>query len=354
MLYNTKLTRKIGIQFPVIQAPMAGGATTPELVAAVSNNGGLGSLGAGYMTADEIRAAIIKIRELTDKPFSVNLFISEKHRATESAINQMCHWIEQSCSELKTKINPVAAPFAPSFEDQMKVVVEENVPVLSFAFGVLDVSWVKELKSRGIFLIGTATTVAEACLLEECQIDAIVAQGSEAGGHRSTFIGKAEDALFGVEVLVKQFLENVKIPVIAAGGIMEAEGIVSALALGAEAVQMGTAFLSCYESGINSAYRQALLDTTQDNTVLTRVFSGKMARGLSNKFIERMQQYQKDILEYPIQNALTRSMRKAAEKQGNADFMSMWAGQSVYLSQACSAAEFLEKIIYDVELLLKK
>ena len=161
--------------------------------------------------------------------------------------------------------------------------------------------------------------------------------------------------LFGVEILVRHFLENVKIPVIAAGGIMDAKGIVSALALGAEAVQMGTAFLSCHESGINFSYKDALLSATQDNTILTRVFSGKMARGLKNKFIERMQQhYQDDILDYPIQNSLTRSMRKEAEKQSNVDFMSMWAGQSVYLSQAYSAAELIKKLVNDVNVILKK
>jgi len=354
MWTTTAITKKIGIKFPIIQAPMAGGATTPELVAAVSNAGGLGSLGAGYMAAQEIRTAIIRIRELTDKPFSVNLFIPEKYHATLTQINQMCHWVEQSCPELNTKINPVIAPYAPEFDNQMSVILEEKVPVFSFTFGILNGNWIEKLKNKGVFLIGTATTLTEARLLLEHQIDAVVAQGSESGGHRGTFIGKTEDALFGVETLVRHLLENVKIPVIAAGGIMDAKGIVSALALGAEAVQMGTAFLNCHESGINSSYKDALLSAMQDNTILTRVFSGKMARGLKNKFIERMQHYQDDILDYPIQNALTRSMRKEAEKQGNVDFMSMWAGQSVYLSKACSAAELIKKLTNDVNVLLKK
>src|SRR3990167_2628772 len=307
MWTTTAITKKIGIKFPIIQAPMAGGATTPKLVAAVSNAGGLGSLGDGYMAAQEIRTAITRIRELTDKPFSVNLFIPEKHHATLTQINQMCHWVEQSCSELNTKINPAMAPYAPAFDDQMSVILEEKVPVFSFTFGILDDNWIEKLKNNDVFLIGTATTLTEARLLLEHQIDAVVAQGSESGGHRGTFIGKAEDALFGVELLVKQLLENVKIPVIAAGGIMNAKAIVSALVWGAGAVQMGTAFLSCHESGINPKYKEALLSATQDNTILTRVFSGKMARGLKNKFIERMQQhYQDDILDYPIQNALTR------------------------------------------------
>lgn len=345
---TTAITKKMGFQFPIIQAPMAGGATTPELVAAVSNAGGLGSLGAAYMEADEIKLAIKKIRELTDKPFAVNLFVPEKHHATFTQINRMCELIEMSCAELKIKISPNVTPYAPIFEDQMRVICEEKVPVFSFTFGIPDDHWIRKLKTNGVFLIGTATNLSEALLLEEQGMDAVVAQGCEAGGHRGTFLGKPEASLFEIEFLIKKLLEKVKIPIIAAGGIMDAKAIISLLTIGADAVQMGTAFLTCHESGIHPKYKEALLSARRDNTTLTRVFSGKLARGIKNKFIERMEQHQSEILDYPIQNALTRSMRKEAGKQNNTDFMSLWAGQSVYLCKACSALELMNKLINDV------
>lgn len=351
---TTEITKKLGIEYPIIQAPMAGGATTPELVAAVSNSGGLGSLGAGYMVADDIRKAIAKIRSLTNKPFAVNLFIPEKHHATLNQINEMCQLLENCCNELNIKIDPITSPYALSFEEQMSVVIEEKIPIFSFTFGIPGDSWISKLKSNKTVLIGTATNLDEAVLIEKSGIDFVVAQGSEAGGHRGTFVGEAEDSLISVLSLVPQLIDCVKIPVIAAGGIMDARGIVAALMLGADSVQMGTAFLSCAESGIHPEYKNTLLNVRQDNTTLTRVFSGKMARGIKNKFIEWMRPYQESILDYPIQNSLTRKMRKEAEKQNNIDFMSMWAGQSAYLSKGYPAAELIKKLIEDVNTLLEK
>lgn len=344
MRWTTTITKKLGITFPIIQAPMAGGATTPELVAAVSNAGGLGSLGAGYMTAQDIKKAIVKIRSLTNKPFAVNLFIPTAHYATEEQIQKMCQLIEINCRELNLTMHAIKSPYVPSFEEQMKVVIDEKIPVFSFTFGTLDASFIAKLKNQGTILIGTATHHSEAIALEKNGVDCIVAQGSEAGGHRGTFIGKTEDALIDVASLTSQLIDCITIPVIAAGGIMLAKNITAALALGAAGVQMGTAFLSCHESGIHFKYKEALLQATQNDTLLTRVFSGRMARGLTNKFIARMQPYNNSILDYPIQNALTRIMRQEAAKQNNNDFMSMWAGQSAYLCKSYSVAELMKKL----------
>ncbi|KTD42132.1 NAD(P)H-dependent flavin oxidoreductase [Legionella parisiensis] len=350
-MWQTRLTEKIGLKFPIIQAPMAGGPTTPELVAAVSNAGGLGSLGAGYMTPAEIRQALKMIRKLTDKPFAVNLFIPEEHYATAAQIQHSCADIKASCHELNIEIQPVAKPYAQSFEEQMKVILEEKIPVFSYAFGLLDSVGISELKKNHTILIGTATTLAEAHALEESGIDAIVAQGSEAGGHRGTFIGKAEDGLIGLFSLIPQFVDQIKIPIIAAGGIMDGRGIVAATVLGAAGIQMGTAFLSCFESGIPDAYKHALLTQQQDNTVLTRVFSGKLARGIRNQFIERMEARKVNVLDYPIQNALTSVMRKKAKEQSNIDFMSMWAGQSAQLCRNTSANELVRALVLEAEAL---
>ncbi|AAU27220.1 TPA: nitronate monooxygenase [Legionella pneumophila] len=349
-MHHLKLAERLGIQFPIIQAPMAGGATTPELVAAVSNSGGLGSLGAGYMRPDEIRQAIIKIRQLTSKPFAVNLFIPEAHHATPEQIQNACDDINLCCTELNIEISPVSKPYSLPFVDQMQILIEEKIPVFSYAFGTLEPMWIKQLKKNGTFLIGTATTIHEARILEASGIDAIVAQGSEAGGHRGTFIGNAEEDLIQLSELIPQLVETIRIPAIAAGGIMNGKGIVSAINAGASGVQMGTAFLSCFEAGITYKYKQTLLSQQQDNTVLTRAFSGKLARGIRNKFIICMDNRKINILDYPIQNALTQMMRQKAREKDNIDFMSLWAGQSAHLCRSMSASDLISTLVIEAEI----
>lgn len=342
---NTKITESLKIDFPIIQAPMAGGATTPELIAAVSNAGGLGSLGAGYMTANEIRDTIKQIRELTDRPFCVNLFIPEKHQATTNEqLETARKVIQEACHELDIHIDIPKPPYAPSFEEQMNVMLEEKVPVFSFTFGIPDVKWIEALKKNDTILIGTATSVEEAIILEKHSIDAVVAQGSESGGHRGTFLGKTKETLTSISLLVPPIVKRIKIPVIAAGAIMDARGIYTEIKSGASAVQMGTAFLCCPESGIHPLYKQSLLNAKQDATVLTRAFSGKLARGLVNKFTIRMQLHENAILDYPIQNALTSIMRKEAGRKNITDFMSMWAGQSAHLCKALPASQFIQEL----------
>lgn len=353
MWTNTRITRLLNIQLPIIQAPMAGGATTPELVAAVSNAGGLGSLGAGYMSADEIRKSIKHIRELTHQPFAVNLFIPEKHHATVEQIERATNAVQATCPELHFKLNNIKPPYAHSFEEQMNAILEEKVPVFSFAFGIPSSYWIEHFKKNGMILIGTATTLEEANLLEKNNIDMIVAQGSEAGGHRGTFLGTAEDALMNLSSLVQLLVPHIHIPIIAAGGIMNANDIVSLLKLNVDAVQMGTAFLCCTESGIASCYKKILLDSHHDTTTLTRAFSGKLARGLNNAFIQRMRPFENDILDYPIQNSLTKSMRSEAAKQNNTDFMSLWAGQAAYLCKEQTATQFIQELSSEVTQLLK-
>jgi nitronate monooxygenase len=340
---NTAITEFLSITLPIIQAPMAGGATTPELVAAVANAGGLGSLAAGYMAPEEIKEAIQKIHLLTNKPFAVNLFVPEEQRAvTAEQITQAQKIIEAACVELNWHATTVKPPYAPSFDAQMTILLEEKIPIFSFTFGIPTKDWLTEFKANGILLIGSATTLAEAKQLEAQGVDIIVAQGSEAGGHRGTFIGPAEEALHNILSLIPLLVTNVNIPVIAAGGIMDAKGIIAVLTLGAAGVQMGTAFLSCPEAGIHPQYKEALLTMQHDNTTLTRAFSGKLARGITNKFITRMQSQQKYILDYPIQNALTSAMRKTAAQQHCIDFMSMWAGQAAYLSKRLPAAQLIQ------------
>ncbi|SHE09718.1 Nitronate monooxygenase [Chlamydia abortus] len=347
--YQTAVSEKLNLRYPIIQAGMAGGSTTPELVAAVSNAGGLGSLGAGYMTAEQIREAIRRIRELTDRPFAVNLFIPEPYEVRPEDIAAM----NEALGAYRRKLGLPEAPPAPDrysepFEEQLKTVLEERVPAFSFTFGQPSGDVIDRLRSRGIVTIGTATTVSEAVQLEQAGIDLIVGQGSEAGGHRGTFAVPHEQALVGTMALIPQIADRVRVPIIAAGGIMDGRGVAAALALGASGVQMGTAFLTALESGAHPRYQEELKRSTDESTTLTRAFSGKPARGIRNSFIADMERCEARIPPYPVQNALTRDIRQAAARAGDAEGMSLWAGQASALCRTEGAADIIRRTVRQV------
>jgi nitronate monooxygenase len=330
---------------------MAGGPTTPALVAAVSNTGGLGTLGAGYMSPDALRSAIGEIRNFTKRPFAVNLFIPSEPRVPDAVVVDMNQFLDRFRVELGLPLTP-APNMTQRFHEQLQVILDERVPVFSFTFGIPDSEVVAELKARDIAVIGTATTVHEALMLEEIGVDAVVAQGSEAGGHRGTFAHPFEQAMIGTMALVPQVADHVRIPVVASGGIMDGRGIAASLMLGASGVQMGTAFLTAEESGAHPRHKEAVLKSSEDETVVTAAFSGKPARGIRNRFVEEMSQYNGEIPEYPVQNALTQDIRQAAAKLNRDDMMSMWAGQGVRLAKSKSARELMLDWIHQVDTLL--
>ncbi|MFD1677903.1 NAD(P)H-dependent flavin oxidoreductase [Alicyclobacillus fodiniaquatilis] len=352
-MLRTKLTEMLQIQNPIIQAGMAGGITTPELVAAVSNAGGLGTLGAGYMSAEQIRLAVTQIRNLTDQPFGVNLFIPEHYQVDRDEIDLANRALDTFRQQLHIPLSPDVTKMAEPFNEQLAAILDLDVPVFSFTFGMPDAAIIAKLKQQDICIIGTATTVQEAILLEQAGVDAVVAQSSEAGGHRGTFAHDAASALIGALAFIPQVADAVSIPVIAAGGVMDGRGLAACLLLGADAVQMGTAFLTCPESGAHPVYKNALAHATEEMTTITKVYSGKAARGLQTTFI-RQWSGDESLLPYPIQNALTRDIRQAAAKQNNAEFMSMWAGQGLRLLHAQSAAALVEDVLRTAESLLKK
>lgn len=346
---QTQVSQRLNIQYPIIQGPMAGGVTTPELVAAVSNAGGLGTLGAGYMAPSQIREAIAAIRRLTDRPFAVNLFAPSPSAEEDPA--RVARALGRLQPFRETLGLPPAEPpaqVAETFGEQVDVVLAERVPVFSFTFGIPDPAVLAALKANGTCLIGTATSVAEGLALEAAGVDLIVGQGSEAGGHRATFQESFETALIGTLALIPQLADRVRLPVIAAGGIMDGRGIFAALALGASGVQMGTAFIPCPESGAPAAHKQAIIASTDVSTVITRAFSGKPARGIRNRFTAEMAPYEADLPEYPTQNALTREIRQAASRQGRTEFLSLWAGQGAPLSQVKSAADLVQTLVAQV------
>lgn len=356
MWAQNEITNSLKISYPIIQAPMAG-FTTPELVAAVSNAGGLGSLGAALMSAEQIRDAIHKIRKLTDKPFAVNLFIPED--ASPSVALEEIQLINELLEDVRRELNlptpDVIEPLKLPFAEQLEVIIQEKIPIFSFTFGVLPTQTVKLLKQHDIKVIGTATNVNEAKTLAETGVDFIVAQGYEAGGHRGSHAEtNIADALIGSVALIPQIVDQVKIPVIASGGIMDARGIVAAFALGAQAVQMGTAFLTCSEAGTHAQHRAALLKSIDENTQLTRAFTGRYARGIKNRLMKILENYQSQLPGYAIQNAMTRDIRQAAAQQNNAEYMALWSGQAASLCQELPAEKLIIELVKDIEKIIRK
>ncbi|MDF2721777.1 MAG: nitronate monooxygenase [Paenibacillus sp.] len=352
-MLDTELTRKLGIAFPILQAPMAGGPTTPELVAAVSNAGGMGNLGAGYLSPDQIRSAVTDIRQRTDRPFGVNLFIPDQAGESDAATSDMNDYLDRFRTKFGIATHPSIVKVAESFEEQAAVLLELNVPVFSFTFGIPPLDLIEAMRQRGTFVIGTATTVEEGIRLEKAGVDAIVAQGSEAGGHRGTFVHQAADSLIGTMALVPQMVDQASVPVIASGGIMDGRGLVASLALGASAVQMGTVFLASPESGAHAAYKQQIMASNEDMTEVTQVYSGKAARGIRTAFMNEMRGYSGPIPAYPIQNAMTRDIRQAAAKANDPEYMSLWAGQGLRLAKNVAAAEVVKQTVDQAQAIMK-
>jgi len=345
------LTKLLGIEHSIIQAPMAGGTTTPELVAAVSNAGGLGSIGAAYLTPAQITEAIATVRRLTDRPFGVNLFVAPSAPdpgAWDSG--PMLSFLSPHYAAVGLPPPEVPGSFAPDPEAQWAAVLAERVPVFSFTFGVPDRALIAAFQAGGTRVFGSATTVAEARILAEAGVDGVVAQGSEAGAHRATFAAGFEESLVGTLALIPQVVDAVDVPVVASGGIMDGRGIVAAEALGAAGVQLGTAFLTTDEAGTSPAYRNALLRARDDQTVITRAFSGRPARGIVNAFIEQMSAPDApEPLPFPVQNALTGPMRRAAAQQDDAERLALWAGQGVALARTIGAGELVARLVEERE-----
>jgi nitronate monooxygenase len=346
---QNRVTERLGIQYPIFLGPMAGGTSTPQLVAAVSNAGGLGSYGAGYLTPEQLRKAIREIRSLTDRPFAVNLFVMEEVVVDDAQVAQVNGLMQTYRDELGLGEAPVIEKYAESYEEQLAVVLEEKVPVFSFTFGIPTPEQIDALKANGTILIGTATTVREGVELEQAGVDMIVAQGSEAGAHRGTFLSAHSASLIGTVALIPSLTDYVNVPVIAAGGIMDGRGVAAAFALGAEGALLGTAFLTAQESGASTKHKEAVLNATEESTTLTRAFSGKYARGIRNRFLNEMEAHERLIPEYPIQNALTRDIRKAAAEQYRPGYLSLWAGQGSRLAQSKPARDIFAGVVQGTE-----
>ena len=340
----SRLADLLGIDVPIVLGPF-GGLSSVALTAAVSNGGGLGSFGLYGYAPDRIHDTVRQLRAATDRPIAVNLWWPRGDEVTPSDVD-LTPFLDAT-SSLFTAVavaRPTApATFLPALDDQLDAVFAARPDVLSVVYGVPDAATVARARERGIRLIGTATSVAEAVALEAGGVDAVVATGMEAAGHRVSFLRDPADSIIGTFALVPQVVDAVSLPVIAAGGIADRRGVAAAFALGAEGVQVGTAFLRTRQSAATAAHRAGLAAAADTDTVLTRAMSGRLARGIPNRAVREIEE-SGAIAPFPAQNWLTGGFRAAAAAAGEGDLLSLWAGQAAGLARWDDADEVLEEL----------
>ncbi|WP_375738319.1 NAD(P)H-dependent flavin oxidoreductase [Pseudomonas boanensis] len=349
---KNRITDLLSIEHPIIQAPMVG-VSTPKLAAAVSNAGGLGSIGIGASTPAQARILITETRALTARPFNVNLFC---HRPAQADPCREAAWLEhlrplfaEFDAEPPGAIREIYKSFLADLE-MLDVLLAERPAVVSFHFGLPEQGWIDALKRAGIRLLASATTLEEAEQVERAGVDAVVAQGIEAGGHRGVFEPEKGDAGIGTFALVRLVARHSRLPVIAAGGIMDGQGIAAALALGAEGAQLGTAFVSCPESSANAAYRQALKGERAAHTQITAAISGRPARGLVNRLFTDVGAAGAPTLpDYPITYDVAKALHAAASAKGCNDFAVQWAGQGASLAREMPAGELVKLLVKEMQ-----
>ena len=337
----------LGVEVPIIQAPMAG-ADSVALARAVANAGGLGSLACPLLTPEQMRQVAREFREGCGKPLNLNFFCHKMQAPSAEAIERWKQFLRPHYERLALGIDSVAdSRLRMPFDDEACSVVEDLSPeIVSFHFGLPEPPLVERLKRKKIKILASATSVREAKWLEERGCDAVIAQGAEAGGHRGMFLEESIASQTGLFALLPQIVDAVRVPVIAAGGIADSRGIAAAFALGASAVQIGTAYLKCPEAKISPLYRQALDSVGDGDTAITNLFSGRPARGIANRFVRECGPMSNDALAFPFAATYVAPLRTASEKAGSTDYMQMWAGQAAALSKAMPA-EALTRSLWD-------
>lgn len=343
--HPSKLLDLLGIRLPLIQAPMAGVAS-PAMAAAVTAGGGLGSLGIGAMTANQARTAIHQFRDLSQGPLNVNVFVHQPARRNPRKEAAWLHRLSPEFVKVGAHVPTTLKDPYRSFltdTDMLTMLLEEHPQVVSFHFGLPQPQQIKALHDAGVALLATATNPLEASFIEAAGIDAIIAQGYEAGGHRGVFDPNREDSCLGTVALTRVLLRTIGIPVIAAGGIMDGAGIAAMLALGADAAQLGTAFIATDESLADVSYRESLCSSAAQHTVMTRVISGRPARSLSSSFTRWGQGITRDnIPDYPIAYDAGKALNKAGKAVGQYGYGAHWAGQGAPLARAMSTSALMQ------------
>jgi nitronate monooxygenase len=353
MWTDTPATRLLRIRYPIVQGPFGGGSSSIELAATVSNLGGLGSFGAQHLAPDQIVDLVARLRERTAAPFAVNLWVDNEDAAMADfdAKAFACHVerLKPVYAALGLELPAMPNRFGQDFDEQVAALIDAAPPAFSFVFGIPAPAVLDACRKRGIVTIGNATTVDEARAIEEAGVDMLVATGSEAGGHRVSFLTRPDSVLMGNFSLLPQVRDAVRLPVIMAGGIADGRGIVAALTLGADAVQIGTAFLACEESGAGPLHRTALFSEAASQTMLTRAFTGRLSRTIPNGFAERVEDDPEGPAPYPAQGWLVRTMREAAIAQGRSDLVPLYAGQSASLLKHRHAADLFQALVRETD-----
>ncbi|WP_437675759.1 NAD(P)H-dependent flavin oxidoreductase [Sorangium sp. So ce131] len=357
MWTKTRVTGALGIELPILQGPFGGGHSTAALAAAVSNAGGLGSFGAVNLPPEDIERTVQDIAGRTSRPFALNLWVpipgQDDAHVSEPELARIAGRLRPYFEQLGLAEPRMPDRFAPRFEAQAEALIKARPPAFSFVMGVPDRAILAAARARGIKTLGTATTVEEAAALADAGVDVVVASGSDAGGHRGSFLRPVEASLVGTMSLVPQVAAAVGVPVVAAGGIADGRGIAAALALGAEGVQIGSAFLATPESGAPAVHKELLGTPRARVTRLTRVFSGRHARGIENELMLALADHLDEILPYPAQNWLTSPLRRAAGAAGRADLLALWAGQNAASARRLPAAELLRTLVEETDHVLR-
>ena len=349
MWYNTSAAKILGVQYPILQGPFGGNLSSVKLTATVSNLGGVGGFGAYTLSPDEIVSLDKAIRKETDKPYNINLWVSDTDTPTgtvsEADFRKAAALFQPYFDELGIPLPNKPAPFVSRFENQVQVILDTRPPIFSFMFGIPSPDILEQCRQRGIVTIGAATTLDEAIALEEAGVDCIIASGFEAGGHRPSFLAASENSLTGTFVLLQQIKDSVKTPVIAAGGIATGKGIAAAMTLGADAAQVGTAFLACEESNALDIHRQMLFSDKAKYSLLSRAFTGRLGRGLKSRIGEGMKGQEHNILPFPLQTQFMSSLRKAAIEQQKWELVLFWGGQIAPVLKHRKATDLMKALI---------
>jgi nitronate monooxygenase len=348
MWNQTKITELLGIRYPILLGPMGGGFSSPELVAAVSDAGGLGSFGAYTLSPEEILEADKAVKAKTDKPYNINLWVNDIDERLKDYPAEELEKVKSSFKpyfdELGIPLPDLDANIPSKFEKQVEMIFRIRPAVFSFIFGIPSKEVLNESRRLGIRTVGAATTLDEALALEEAKVDAIVAAGFEAGGHRPSFLRPAHDSLTGTFALVQQLKSKIKTPLIAAGGIADGRGIAAALTLGADAVQLGTAFLATDESNATALHKAKLFSDESKYTVLSKSLTGRLGRLIRNRISEEIN-YETEVLPFPLQTRLMGPLRAAAIEQGKTDMINFWSGQNAVNLKHTKAAELMAALI---------
>ncbi|NLR78012.1 NAD(P)H-dependent flavin oxidoreductase [Chitinophaga eiseniae] len=351
MWNNTAVTKLLGIDYPIFQGPFGGNLSSTSLVATISNAGGLGGFGAYTNTQQEIIEIDRQIKAATNKGYNLNLWVSDTDipggngTVSDEQYEKTAQLFRPFFDEVGLPLPEKPAPFHSGFENQLQVVLDLRPKVFSYMFGTLSPDILEECRKRGIITVGVATTLDEAIALEASGTDMIIASGFEAGGHRPSFLASAESSTTGSFVLLQLIREKVKVPVIAAGGIATGKGIAAALALGADAVQVGTAFLACDESGALPIHKEMLFSDRAKYTSLTRAFTGRLGRGIANQITKGLEGKEGQLLPFPLQTQFTSSLRKSSLDKEKWDMVFFWGGQVAPLLKHRKAAELMRALV---------